>query len=166
MILATVGTQLPFPRLLSALDRIAGEHGLEIVAQTCGNLARAGSIDQRPFLAPAEFDTLAARASVIVGHAGIGTIISAHRLSRPLILFPRRCEFGEHRNDHQLATARAVASREGIQVAWDEVELEALLTGPALPPLSYGSSPSRPALVSAIRDFIWAKNDQGESDGS
>lgn len=155
MILATVGTQLPFPRLLSALDHIAAKHDLEVVAQTCGDLVDARSLTQRPFLTPAEFDLLATQASVIVGHAGIGTIISAHRLSRPLILFPRKGDLGEHRNDHQLATARAVMGREGIQIAWTAEELECLLTGPALPPLRYGSSPNLPSLVSAIQDFIW-----------
>ena len=35
MIFATVGTQLPFPRMLAALDGIAGERGLKVTAQTC-----------------------------------------------------------------------------------------------------------------------------------
>jgi len=141
VILATVGTQLPFPRLLRALDRIADAHGLKIV-------------DQREFVGPAEFDALAREASVIVGHAGIGTIIGADRVSRPLILFPRHASLGEHRNEHQLATARAVEVREGISVAWDEERLEALLTGPALPPLKRGDSPTRPALLAAIAAFV------------
>jgi UDP-N-acetylglucosamine transferase subunit ALG13 len=126
-----------------------------VVAQTCVNLARARTIEQHPFLAPGEFDRLAASAEVIVGHAGIGTIISADRLQRPFVLFPRRAALGEHRNDHQLATARGVMARDGFHVAFDEAELESLLTGPPLLSLRRRESPTRPTLVAAVRDFTW-----------
>lgn len=153
MILATVGTQLPFPRLLKALDRIALKHDLRVVAQCC-EVVPGLSIEQRPFVAPAEFDELARDAAMIVGHAGIGTIIGADRVSRPLVLFPRKASLGEHRNEHQLATARSMEKREGIHVAWDEDQLEALLTGPALAPLRRGESPTRAGLIGAIAGFI------------
>jgi UDP-N-acetylglucosamine transferase subunit ALG13 len=154
VILATVGTQLPFPRLLRVLDRIAAEHGLKIVAQTCGNLADARALDQREFLAPSEFAVLAASARVIVGHAGIGTIFAAARLEKPLILFPRRAALGEHRNDHQQATAAAMADRTGIHIAWDDADLERLLLARDLAPLVTASSPSRERLVATIAEFV------------
>ncbi|MGE4409808.1 MAG: glycosyltransferase [Sphingobium sp.] len=154
MILATVGTQLPFPRLLRALDRIARTHGLTVIAQTCQNEPDLTHIEQRPFVAPAEFDRLAQSAHVIVGHAGIGTIIGADRVSRPLILFPRKASLGEHRNEHQLATASSMEAREGIHVAWDEERLETLLTGAPLAPLQRGDSPTRPALIAEITRFV------------
>ena len=154
MILATVGTQLPFPRLLEALDRLAVSHSLQIVAQTCGNLAGARAIEQHEFLAPADFEKLASEARVIVGHAGIGTIFAASRACKPLVLYPRRVALGEHRNDHQMATSASVADREGIHVAWDDPGLEQWLLSDRLVPLAPGASPTRPALVAAIAAFV------------
>lgn len=124
MIFATVGTQLPFPRLIDALSRAAGRHRLDVVAQTADASCSAPHIRHQAFFAPAEFADLATMASVIVGHAGIGTIITAQTRSKPVILYPRRAALGEHRNDHQMATARALAGIEGIYVAMDDQELE------------------------------------------
>lgn len=127
MIFATVGMQLPFPRFVTALDTIAGKHGLEIIVQTVENVPGLRNVDQRPSMSPCDFDTLAAQARVIAGHAGIGTIISAERFQKPIILFPRVAALGEHRNEHQLATVRNFEDREGIYVAETVDLLEQLL---------------------------------------
>ncbi len=154
MILATVGTQLPFPRLLEALDRLAAAHSLHIVAQTCGNLPGARMIEQHPFLAPGAFEELVEQAHVIVGHAGIGTVFAAARARKPLVLYPRRVSLGEHRNDHQMATAASMESRKGIHIAWDDATLERLLISGPLAALEAGESPTRPELVAAIAAFV------------
>lgn len=154
MILATVGTQLPFPRMLVALDRVAHEHGIEIVAQTCANSEHVTAIEQRPFLAPAEFERLADAAKLIVAHAGIGTIFAAARARKPLVLYPRRASLGEHRNEHQMATAGAVEGRTGIYVARTDAELERWLTAGTLEPVALGHAPTKPALVGAVADFV------------
>jgi len=154
VILATVGTQLPFPRLLRALDRIARERGVEVIAQTCGNLAEARAIEQHPFFDPSEFAALASKATMIVGHAGIGTIFAAARAAKPLVLYPRRAALGEHRNDHQVATATAMEARAGIHLAWDDEALGRLLCAPDLAPLRQNESPTRAGLVEAIRAFV------------
>ena len=44
-----------------------------------------------------------------------------------MIIFPRRFELGEHRNDHQLATAKKFAELSNIYVAYTEAELILLL---------------------------------------
>lgn len=160
MILATVGTQLPFPRLIGALDALAPELGEEIVAQTGprgpGNDDLWPNLDVRARLAPAEFDALFAAARVIVAHAGIGTILSARRHGKPLVILPRRHALGEHRNDHQLATARQVAALPGIHVAWEADELGPLLARPDLEPAREAESPSHTALIARLRAFIAA----------
>lgn len=158
MILATVGTQLPFPRLIDALDALAPELGEEIVAQTGprgpGNDGAWPNLAVRERLAPAEFDALFAAARVIVAHAGIGTILSARRHGKPLVILPRRHALGEHRNDHQLATARQVESLPGIHVAWETAELGPLLARPDLEPAGEAASPSHAALIARLRAFI------------
>ena len=155
-IVATVGTQLPFPRLIKALDRIAGSRGLTVIAQTCENLPGLFNIEQHAFLAPAQFETAALDARIIVGHAGIGTVLSAERMGKPLIIFPRRASLGEHRNEHQLATANALKDRQGIYVAETEDELEHLLTSGPLVPLVKGESAKLAGLIDALRGIIAA----------
>jgi UDP-N-acetylglucosamine transferase subunit ALG13 len=154
MILATVGTQLPFPRLLTALDDIAGRHGLRVFAQTADAHLKLIHIDYRDHLTPSEFRERSALASLLVGHAGIGTVLTARKLQKPLVIFPRRADLGEHRNDHQLATAKALQNVEGIYVAWTETDLEALLTLEDLKPASLGFSQRREDLIQHLRSFV------------
>ena len=133
MIFATTGTQLPFPRLIAALDALAPSLDERIVAQTGPDPAAYAHLETHETLAPDRFDALFAEARVVIAHAGIGSILSARRHGRPLILVPRRADIGEHRNDHQLATARALEARAGLCVAWEVEALARLLADPPAP---------------------------------
>ena len=128
MIFVTIGTQLPFPRLCQAADDLAAELGEEVIVQTGGvglTLTHAKAIKS---LEPREFDQIASRARLIIAHAGIGSILDAARFGKPLIVVPRRHALGEHRNDHQMATARRLASAiGGLQVAWEVSDLPACI---------------------------------------
>lgn len=154
MILATVGMQLPFPRFIHALNEIAGRHRLNIVAQAMEPVAGLRFLDQRESLSPKDFDALACRAEVIVGHAGIGTILSAARAEKPIILYPRVAALGEHRNEHQLATAREFAARIGIYVAHTNQELESLLLRNDLQAFKPANSVQTHELVQRVRAFV------------
>ena len=77
----------------------------------------------KPFVDPAEFRERVESASVVVAHAGMGSIITALELGKPIIVMPRRGDLGEHRNDHQLATARRFAEQGRIIVTFNEREL-------------------------------------------
>ena len=123
MILLTVGTQLDFDRLVTAMDAIAPALGQDIVAQTGPSRYRPANFIAQDKIAPEQFENLAAEAQVIVAHAGIGTVMLAQRLGKPLVILPRRADLGEHRNDHQLATTRALEDRAGIFVAESETQL-------------------------------------------
>ena len=77
MIFATVGTQLPFPRMMAALDAAAPALDEEIVAQTGPDETGWPALTCHEFLNPKEFDALFQQARVVCAHAGIGTILSA-----------------------------------------------------------------------------------------
>lgn len=128
MIFVTVGTQLAFDRLVMTVDEWAARHPeVEIFAQIGPASRRPGRIPHEEFLSPARVEELLARAELVVSHAGMGTILGALRLRRPIVILPRRAEQGEHRNDHQAATARWLATRPGVHVAADERDLVRLL---------------------------------------
>lgn len=154
MIFATVGTQLPFPRLIKVLNTIAIELDEEIIAQTGPYDGPADNITVEANLTPATFEDHFTRARVIVAHAGIGTILSAKRYRKPLILFPRLLRFGEHRNDHQLATARQVNDVRGVHVAMDIGYIAALLRRPNLEAADEEASPARENLIETLRQLI------------
>ena len=154
MIFATVGTQLPFPRLIDALDRLAPELGEEVIAQVGQSEGDWPALDIRRSLTPQDFETLFTSARVVVAHAGVGTILSAKRWRKPLVILPRRHAMGEHRNDHQLATARQAETMPGIHVAWNTDDLRGLLSAPGLTPASEAASPSHAALIGRLRQFI------------
>ena len=91
---------------------------------------------------------------MVVAHAGIGTILSARRHARPLVILPRKADLGEHRNDHQLATARAVAALPGVHVAWEAAEIAPFLDGAALAAAGEGEAPERAALIARLKAFV------------
>ena len=136
MILVTVGTQLPFDRLIRHIDDIAPKLGQPVMAQTGSGGYRPVNCEFRESFAPVEFDTVFRQARVIVSHAGIGTVLTAQRLGKPIIVFPRRAAFGEHRNDHQLASCAQLAGRPGVSVAAELDDITLLLQRNDLPAAS------------------------------
>jgi UDP-N-acetylglucosamine transferase subunit ALG13 len=154
MIFLTVGTQLAFPRLTEAMNRYAETTDEEIIAQVGAETSDLPNLTVCGMMNPLEFDETFARARVVVAHAGIGTILSAKRFRRPLIIVPRRHDLGEHRNDHQMATARALVDTPGIHIAWEVEDALCLLQArtPAAAQNELGSRHA--ALVRGIAEFI------------
>lgn len=158
MIFVTVGTQLPFPRLINAMNALAANLDEHVVAQTSGlETTNNGAWDNLVIhntLTPAEFEQMFTTARIIVAHAGIGTILSAKTHQKPLILLPRRHALNEHRNDHQLATARYVENLTGVQIAWQVEDIAPMLEVREPEPASLSPSPSHAALLAHIKEFI------------
>ena len=135
MIFCTIGTQAPFDRFVRIVDEVAAHLDEEIIAQVYKSEYRAQHIKTVDFLPPDEFNALFDKARLIVAHAGMGTIISAMRKHKPIIIFPRIAALGEHRNEHQLATARKMKELGYVYVANNAEELKELLMKPDLKPL-------------------------------
>lgn len=152
MIFVTVGTQLPFPRLIEAMDAIAGHISEPVLAQT-GAICAANNLIVEPVMSEDRYRRVMGLARVIVSHAGIGTVIAARDAEKPLILVPRRAELGEHRNDHQLGTVRELIGRQGVKVVWNTDDLAELVTQEFVPPVA-ASGPALDGLVSRLRSFI------------
>lgn len=127
-IFATTGTQLPFDRLISSLDDWAGKNKQHtVIAQIARTSKMYNNIEARSFINPIDYELLCETSDVIVGHAGIGTILTAVKYRKPLIVMPRSFELGEHRNEHQQAIVRIFRHFEGIYVAKSEANLLRLL---------------------------------------
>ena len=156
MIFLTVGTQLPFDRLVSAVDKWAAQHSdVKLVAQIGDSGLRPNQLDWTPYMAAQEFRTCFEAADTIVAHAGMGTILTALDLGKQLIIVPRRAELGEHRNDHQLATANKFKRFSMVNVVLDVAHLgSALEAAQKLPDSIKTSSSASTELLEAVRSFI------------
>ncbi|MEE9129310.1 MAG: glycosyltransferase [Phycisphaerales bacterium] len=156
MIFVTVGSQMPFDRLIRAVDEWAEERDKPDV------FAQVGRTDYMPrhmgwtaALSPADYRQRVFDADVIIAHAGMGSIITALQFGKPILVMPRRGPLGETRNDHQVATAARFRAVDWVTVAMNEHELaERLasleqLTAPR-PICSHASL----ELLTTVRDFI------------
>lgn len=124
MIFVTVGAQLPFDRLIRAVDIWAMEQKVpEVFAQTGKNKYQPNYIEYTSFLSPADFVNRFRTAEYIIGHAGMGTIITAMEYAKPLLVIPRDASLGEHRNNHQMDTVRRFSASEFFEVAYTAEEL-------------------------------------------
>lgn len=127
MIFLTVGTDLVFNRMIKAVDEWASVNkNIKIIAQ----IGAVTTADYHPqhmiekiMLSPSEYKQFCSDADFLIAHAGMGSIITALTIKKPIVLIPRLAKYKEHRNDHQLATAARFISREGIFVAMDENEI-------------------------------------------
>lgn len=123
MIFVTTGAQMPFDRLVRAVDGWAGGTGREAFAQIGDAGYEPRHLEWTRFLPPAEFRARLDQASAVVAHAGMGTIIRCLELGKPILVMPRRASLGETRNDHQVATAKRFRALGMVRVANDEGEL-------------------------------------------
>ncbi|MFK7751192.1 MAG: glycosyltransferase [Sedimentitalea sp.] len=165
MIFLTVGTHEPFDRLVQAMDNWCGT--VSDHPDVFGQITTPTETAYRPKnfewtdrLTPTEFSKRFSQAALIVSHAGMGTIISALQVGKPVVVMPRRGHLGETRNDHQFATANQLANRAGICVAEDETQL-ATCINQARARVSDANAPqisefADPLFTSALRDFIFA----------
>ncbi|MCS6987018.1 MAG: glucuronosyltransferase [Sphingomonadaceae bacterium] len=157
----TVGTQEPFDRLVRAVDAWAAGRSVRVF----GQLGALGPRNYRPrhfpfatFLARADYARHLAACRLMVAHAGMGSIISALEGAKPILVLPRQAALGEHRNEHQLATARRFADRPGIHVVWHEDEVADRLDWLIqCEDGGKGQAPTTsPELIATLRDFIFA----------
>lgn len=153
MIYVTLGTMfLGFDRLVEAVDSIAETSGEQVIVQTGLSQERPRHCAWFDFLPHEDVLAIQRHARVIVGHAGIGTVLDALAVKRPLIVVPRLKRYGEHMNDHQMEIAEAVARRGWGRMVLDVEELAEACARPPAAPVDY--RPNKAPLIAAIRNAV------------
>jgi UDP-N-acetylglucosamine transferase subunit ALG13 len=155
LIFVTVGSQMPFDRMVRAVDDWASARNRsDVFAQIGDTHWRPRHIKWTQFMEPADFDAAIQRATVVVAHAGVGAILAALGAERPIVTLPRRADLGETRTDHQFATAERFRHLR-IEVALDEHELTAILDRlDSLTPGQKIPSEASAELIETIRRFV------------
>jgi UDP-N-acetylglucosamine transferase subunit ALG13 len=156
VIFVTVGTQLPFDRLVSAIDTWAGRVSRrDVVAQIGPSNLRPEFIDYRAFLSPSDFSSYFERAELVIAHAGMGSILGAMSRGKPILIMPRLARLKEHRNDHQVATAKRFMESGRVLVAMDAEELDAQLSRlESIPPPARTGPHASSELMAVVRGFL------------
>lgn len=158
VIFVSVGSMLPFDRLIRTVDAWAAAHPETPV------LAQIGRGTYEPvhasfvrLMPPADYSRAVTEAQLFVAHAGMGSIITAIQSGKPLLMLPRRQALGEHNTDHQLATVKNVGIRPGLHHVDSDTELggaidRLLRTGSEAPaPISPFASEE---LLGKVRAFV------------
>jgi UDP-N-acetylglucosamine transferase subunit ALG13 len=159
-VFVSVGSMMPFDRLVRAMDEWAAANPEVSVLIQIGR----GKYEPRharfvQLMPVGEYREMVAGALLFVAHAGMGSIIAAIEAGRPLLMLPRLHAEGEHNNDHQLATAANIGNRPGLHVATSAEDLQArasaMLASAAAVPAPIGKlAPA--AFTDRIRAFIEA----------
>ncbi len=123
-IFVTVGTDQHFDRMVKIVDRWAANNPTHEI------FAQIGEADYQPthlkyskFLTPQEFIEHVKSSSLIIAHAGIGTIIISLTHQKPTLVMPKLASLGENRNEHQTATAKYLSRQVELNVVFDEHDL-------------------------------------------
>lgn len=112
MIFAAVGSQkFQFNRLLRELDSLVenGDIPEKLFVQTGWSDYVPQNYGFEKFVGKEEFERLIDQAEIVIAHGGIGTVMAAIKVGKPVIIYPRLKKYNEHVDDHQLEAARALA---------------------------------------------------------
>ena len=137
MIFVTVGTQLPFERLVATVDAWAAVRtpSLDVLAQVGAGRTDYAHVLCVRTLTGDDYARAMAAARLMIAHAGAGSILTALDTGVPIILFPRDFRYKDARGDHQLQTARQLERMGIVSVAWSEVQLVEMIEHELASPL-------------------------------
>lgn len=121
MIFVTLGTQkFQMNRLVKAVDELATQMSEEIFVQKGWSDYVPKNCQYTEFMDVADYNKKIADCSVLITHAGVGTIISGINSKKPIIVVPRKNKYLEHVDDHQCQIAEAFSSK-GCVLKCEEV---------------------------------------------
>lgn len=151
MIFVSAGTQFPFDRLVRMVDSVAEEFGEEIVAQAMPDKYNPVHFKLFNIIPSQEYNNYVANSRIVVAHAGMGIIITALKLGKPILVLPRLARLGEHRNEHQTSTATHLQQMGYVNVIESVDDLRRFL---AAPQASANKQELRREVTSDLTDFI------------
>jgi UDP-N-acetylglucosamine transferase subunit ALG13 len=159
MIFVTVGSQLPFDRLTAAVDDWAADRpDAELFGQVGDTASPPTNFASVSTMSPEEYEQRFAEAELIVGHVGMGTIIAALELGKPLLMLPRLASLKESRNDNQVGTARHFRSFAQFEIVESASEIPVRMNHMLADLDSYRRASDEfgvgDSLIDAIREFV------------
>lgn len=125
MIFVTVGThEQPFNRLVECIDELKKDGDIqdEVIIQTGYSTYEPKYCKWRKLFPYQEMLKLVQEARIVITHGGPSSFIMPLQIGKTPIVVPRRHEFNEHVNDHQIAFSKAVAERMGTIIVVEDMD--------------------------------------------
>ncbi len=156
MILVVLGTQdKDFSRLLEAVDREIKKGNIKdkVVVQAGQTNYQSDNMEIFDLMSAPEFDKLLDKASLVITHGGVGTILSAIKKGKKIIAAPRLAKYKEHHNDHQKQIIKEFASQGYILELKDFYKLDKMLEkAKTFKPKKFESNTNN--MIKMIEDYI------------
>jgi exopolysaccharide biosynthesis glucuronosyltransferase PssE len=129
VIFVSVGSMLPFDRLVKAADDWAAAHPSKPVFIQIGE----GSYEPRHapwvrIMPHGEYRRRLEACDLFVAHVGMGSILQGLEVRKQMLLLPRLAAQREHTTDHQLHTAARFKDTPGLMIVDDVEALQANMT--------------------------------------
>lgn len=125
MIFVTVGThEQPFNRLIECVDNLK-KNGIineDVVIQTGYSSYEPHYCRWQKLFPYQEMLKFVDEARIVITHGGPSSFIMPLQIGKTPIVVPRRYEFNEHVNNHQVSFAKAVAERIGTIIVVDDID--------------------------------------------
>lgn len=125
MIFVTVGThEQPFNRLIECMDNLRKD-GLiaeDVVIQTGYSTYEPKYCKWQKLFPYQEMLRLVEEARIVITHGGPSSFIMPLQNGKIPIVVPRRYEFNEHVNDHQVSFAKDMEKRMGTIIVIEDVK--------------------------------------------
>ncbi len=156
MILVLLGTQEnSFERLLKEIEN-AIEDGIikeEVIVQAGHTNFKSSKMKIMDFISPNELNKYIQKSNYIITHGGVGSILGAIEQNKKVIAIPRKKEFKEHVNNHQMQIVENFNSC-GYIIGIQDVEQlqEAIEKVDKFKPKEYVSNTKN--VIKIIEDFI------------
>ncbi len=137
-VVVTLGTDHhPFGRLVGWVDAWAAAHPSATCVVQHGTAPAPSHAEGYAVLDPADIPGLMARARVVVGHAGPGTVLDARAAGRCPVIVPRLARHGEVVDDHQVTFGRWMDARGQATCVEAEEDLHRHIDAALADPESY-----------------------------
>ena len=125
MIFVTVGThEQPFNRLVEYIDNLKKDEVIteDVIIQTGYSTYEPRYCKWQKLFSYQKMIKLVDEARVVIAHGGPSSFIMPLQIGKTPIVVPRRREFNEHVNDHQVSFSKAVAERMGTIIVVEDID--------------------------------------------
>lgn len=156
MILILLGTQNnSFHRLLEEIEKNI-ENGTikeKVIAQVGYTKFQSKKIETIDFVSKEELEEFQNQADLIITHGGVGSIISSIRKGKKVIAVPRKHEYEEHVNNHQIDIVKNF-NEQGYIIGIEKVEdlKQAIIKSKEFNPKKYEID--NKLMIKTIEEFI------------
>ena len=108
-----------FDRLIKAADELSKQSKEQVFVQTGNSKITPKNCEWKKFLTPEELEKKIKESSIVITHAGAGSIINCLKNKRKTIVVPREKKFNEHVNGHQIELAEALEKEKKVVMCRD-----------------------------------------------